>query len=151
MRSTYASYLMRLMFVMAVALLLSAPARNEANTVRDGNWWVEQDEVSKLCYIVGFFDGMELGHAFSYWDLPKGGEEVSKVVASYDSHVTKYLSGVTNTQLVRGLDVFYEDYRNRRIRVHMGIWLVMNEISGKSKEEMQKMVESFRKNAVPPQ
>jgi len=150
MRSTYTS-LMRLMLVVAVTLLLSAPARNQSNTVRDGNWWVEQDALAKLYYVTGFYDGMELGHEFSYWGLPKGGEQMSKVVASYDSYGTKYLSGVTNTQLVQGLDVFYEDYRNRRIRVHGGVWLVLNEISGKSKEDMQKMIESFRKNAVPPE
>jgi hypothetical protein len=47
--------------------------------------------------------------------------------------------------------VFYEDYRNRRIRIHSAVWLVLNETSGKPKVEMEKMVESFRKNAVPPE
>jgi hypothetical protein len=151
MRLTYASYLMRLMFVMAVALLVSVPARNAVNSLRDGNWWVEKDPTSKLYYVTGFFDGIELGHEFSYWGLPKGGEEASNVVASFASHGTKYMSGVTNSQLVQGLDVFYEDYRNRRIRIPGGVWLVLNEISGKSKDEMQKMVENYRKNAVPPE
>jgi hypothetical protein len=106
MQSTYARYLMRLMFMGAVALLLSAPARDEANSVRDGNWWVDQGALSKPYYVTGFYDGMELGHQFSYWGLPKNGDELSKVLASYDSYGTKYLSGVTNTQLVQGLDVF---------------------------------------------
>jgi len=52
--------------------------------------------------------------------------------------------------MVEGLDESYSDYRNRRIRIAMGVWIVLNEIPGKPKEEMHKMKEGFRKNAVPP-
>jgi hypothetical protein len=52
--------------------------------------------------------------------------------------------------MVEGLDESYSDYRNRRIRIAMGVWIVLNEIPGKPKEGMHKMIEGFRKNAVPP-
>jgi len=109
----YVNCLMGLMFVITIIPLLPVSASNEGNTVRDGNWWVEQSEAPKLYYVVGFYDGMELGHEFSYWGLPKGSATVSEVVTSYDNYGVKYLSGVTNAQLIQGLDVFYEDYRNR--------------------------------------
>ena len=60
------------------------------------------------------------------------------------------MTNVTITQMVEGLDESYSDYRNRRIRIAMGVWIVLNEIPGKPKEEMHKMIEGFRKNAVPP-
>jgi hypothetical protein len=46
-----------------------------------------------------------------------------------------------------GLDVFYSDYQNRRIKVYGAVWLVLNQISGKPEPEMQKLIENWRKNA----
>jgi hypothetical protein len=71
-------------------------------------------------------------------------------MGSYDQFANKYLTNVTNGQVVQGLDEFYSDYRNRRIKVASGVWIVLNEISGKSKDEMQKLIETHRKNAIPP-
>jgi hypothetical protein len=48
------------------------------------------------------------------------------------------------------IDEFYSDYRNRRIKVASGVGIVLNEISGKSTDEMQKLIETHRKNAIPP-
>jgi hypothetical protein len=72
---------------------------------------------------------------------------MAKTVASFDEYSEKYLSTVTTGQVVEGLDKLYVDYRNRSIRVSSGVWLVLNSINGKSDAEMQKMTESFRKNA----
>ena len=54
---------------------------------------------------------------------------------------------VTAGQIVDGLNVFYEDYRNRKIRIHNAIWLVVQQISGKHKEDMEKTIEYDRRNA----
>jgi hypothetical protein len=134
-------------------LFLTAPlARNQQSTRRDGNWWIDQDRTSKLKYVTGFYDGMNLGNKFSYWGLddPKG-VVAEKVVGAYSAYSDKYVSEVTNGQLVDGLDKFYGDFRNRRIEVMGAIWLVLNEIAGTPEVEMQKMIENWRKNAVPPQ
>jgi hypothetical protein len=42
--------------------------------------------------------------------------------------------------------VFYKDYRNRKIRIYDAVWLVLNSIAGKPQDELDKMIESFRKN-----
>jgi hypothetical protein len=136
-----------------LALLMAPLARNQQTSRRDGNWWVDEDRASKLNYATGFFDGMDLGNRFSYWGLqddPKG-VVAGRVMGSYTTYNQKFLSEVTNYQLVEGLDKFYADYRKRRIEVMGGVWLVANEIAGKPEAEMQKMIESWRKNAVPPQ
>jgi len=63
--------------------------------------------------------------------------------------LNKYLKNVTNSQLADGVDKFYSDYRNRRIMVNDAVWLVLNEISGKSDADMKKMIENWRKSPQP--
>jgi hypothetical protein len=101
--------------------------------------------------MAGFFDGMELGNNFSYWgilDKSKNDPSIGKIASSYDQYVDKYLKSVTNSQLADGVDKFYSDYRNRRIQVNDAVWLVLNEISGKSETDMEKMIESWRRPAA---
>jgi hypothetical protein len=59
-----------------------------------------------------------------------------------------YLTNVTSGQLADGLTAFYSDYRNRRILVSNSVWLVLNEIAGTPKDEMDKLIENWRKNSV---
>jgi hypothetical protein len=132
-------------------LLFAAVARNASDDRRDGTWWRELTRVQKTNYMVGFFDGMKLGNSFSYWgilDKDKNDAAIGKVTGSYDDYDQKYFGHVTNLQLVDGLDTFYSDYRNRVIQVPGAVWLVVNEISGKSDAEMEKMIESWRQGAA---
>jgi hypothetical protein len=121
---------------------------------RDGNWWTGQTADIKLDYIVGFFDGMELGYDFSYWGMIKDTDKgvatpcMSASNKSFNEHNERYIRGVSNYQLVDGLDTFYKDFRNRRITVTAAVWLVLNEIAGKPQNQMDKMIENYRKNAV---
>jgi hypothetical protein len=117
---------------------------------RDGNWWNNLDNNSKYDYIVGFFDGMDLGNLFSYWgisDIDKHDDCVSSIIESYNEYSRIYFKNVSNIQLVDGLNEFYSDYRNRKIKIAGAIWLVVNSISGKPNDEFEKMIESWRKNA----
>jgi hypothetical protein len=137
--------------VIGFIILICAPvSRNDVNTRRDGNWWRDLTKVERLTYVTGFFDGMNLGNEFSYWgivDKDKQDSAAGKAVASYGDYGDKYLKHVTNSQVADGLDTFFSDYRNRRIETSNAVWLVLNEISGTSDAEMQRMIESWRKNA----
>jgi hypothetical protein len=132
--------------------MLTPTAPQDANAQRrDGNWWMTQSEVVKLNYVVGFFDGMQLGRDFSYWgiiDENKNDPAVSQVGSSFSKYTKKYMSNVTSSQLVDGLDKFYGDYRNRRIRVEAGVWLVVNGIAGTPEGDIQKMIDSWRASSV---
>lgn len=102
--------------------------------------------------MVGFFDGMELGGYFSYWGMTKDSNgKVSscstEAARSFEDMDTKYFRGVTNSQIADGLDAFYKDYRNRSIKVHDAVWLVVNSIAGKPQRDLDEMIESWRKNA----
>ena len=124
-----------------------------AENRRDGNWWSEQDRDSKVFYLTGFFDGMDLGKDFSVWKYIHSGSKadesaVAKVTAAYKEYSNKYFNNVTAGQLVGGLNTFYSDYRNRRIKVFAAVWLVVQGIAGTPPEELEKSTESWRRNSA---
>lgn len=124
-------------------------AQNNISIRRDGNWWQQEDEVQKYSYVLGFFDGMPLGGNFAWWDLKdKDGNYPTYLNKIYDSFekYNKYFINVSNSQIVDGLDTFYSDYRNKKIRIKDAIWIVVNSIAGKSPEEIEKLTQDFRKN-----
>jgi hypothetical protein len=115
---------------------------------RDGNWWSQIDGAEKNAYMVGFFDGLVLGEKFSYWGK-NGMADPSysdKVKESFDQYYN-LMKHTTNDQFTDGINVFYRDYRNRRIEVSDAVWIVLNTIVGKTDKEIQVMTENFRKNA----
>ncbi len=114
---------------------------------RDGDWWKRQEKSFKYDYAIGAFDGMETGHRLTIKGLPKskcGLEAIYSYMTSRDA----FFNETTNGLIVDGLNEFYKDYRNRRILVQEGFWLVVNEISGTPRAQMDKMIETARKNAV---
>ncbi len=137
-----------------LSLLLASTVRLNASTDlsrRDGNWWTGETETFKLAYVAGFYDGMDLGNRFSYWDLLKEDTMkscLSRVSTSFSTYEQKYMGNTTNSQLVDGLDSFYSDYRNRRIVLPSAVWLVVNGIAGMPQKDLDKMIESWRKNSA---
>jgi hypothetical protein len=128
------------------------PPTTQAINRRDGNWWRGLESMWKTVYVTGFFDGIQMGNRFSYWgfvDDEKSSACLSKVDASAAEYSKKYLSNITVGQVGDGLNEFYEDYRNRSLLVVDATWLVLNEISGKPRAEMDAMIEYYRKNAKP--
>lgn len=116
----------------------------------DGNWWRGQNQAFKFSYMVGFFNGMELGNKFSYWKFSNdktATNSVDLVNESYTEYLNKYFKNVSNAQIADGLDAFYADFRNRSILVHNAIWLVTNQIAGVPTEKVNAMIESWRKNS----
>ena len=133
-------------FLISACLLV----QGQANNRRDGNWWLEQQPQAKYSYVSGFVDGMFLGRDIGIWNFmdDKGKKEcVQSVEDSHKYFWEKYFDNLTNGQIADGLDDFYKDYRNRKIEVHGAIWLVVNAIAGTPKDELEKMTESWRRNA----
>ncbi len=150
LRKRTISAMKRLVLIFALLVSVSV-CLHSSEARRDGNWWKSQTRALKLDYMVGFFDGMRLGYNFSYWEFAQddaahgNADCVSKVGKSYNSLNDKYFSNVTNDQIVDGLDVFYSDYRNRRIKIADAVWLVVNEMAGTPRKELDKLIESWRK------
>jgi|SRR6267142_3406165 len=141
----------KLISVAVLFLLLGvAVPGNVQNDRRDGNWWISTDKTVRLGYVVGFLDGIHLGQKFSYWKLADDKESepcLKKVLLANVEYQDEYLSNVKIGQLNDGLNDFFLDYKNRRIEVDDAIWLVLNGIAGTPKEKLEKMIESYRRNA----
>jgi len=142
----------RLTTLLVIVLALgNATLSTVQSTRRDGNWWINQTKGFKNTYVAGFFDGMKLGYNFSYWGFyDEKNSEVcrGKIAKSFSDYNKKYLDEVTSAQIVDGLDSFYSDYKNRRIIVSDAVWLVLNGIAGTPQEEIEKMIEAWRRNAA---
>jgi hypothetical protein len=93
---------------------------------------------------------MPLGFHFSYWKLSEDNKLscVSKVVDSFAAYETKYISNTSNVHVVHSLDSFYSDPRNRRIKMAHAVWLVVNGLAGMPPNELDRMIENWRKNTT---
>jgi|GEM_PF-1414513 len=59
--------------------------------------------------------------------------------------LSKYLIiGITNIQIFDGLDLFYNDFRNRQIKLPEAVFVVKKQIHGASKEEIEAITEWLR-------
>lgn len=140
----------RYVIFLLICVLFAPVLSNAEETRGDGNWWIKVNNNARGKFMSGFSFGMGLGYNFSYWGFnrdTKTANCVAKVMDSYNEHFSKYFKNVTTDQLVDGLDSFYADYRNRRIMVTGAVWLVVNGIAGTPQEELDKMIENFRRNA----
>jgi hypothetical protein len=144
--------LARILIVALFAGITALPLEAQSNERRDGNWWVSQEASYKRSYLLGLFDGVNLGSRLTAWGLPSRTRadslRTALVVHSFDSMATRFLSKVTNSQLAEGLDTLYADYRNRRILVLYGTWLVLNAIAGTPDDALRSMTEGFRRKAA---
>jgi len=76
----------------------------------DGNWWIDQKMNEKDFYLIGLFDGMDLGHRFSCWKFLSNKTKAdqscfAKVRDSFKEYNQEYFSNVTIGQLSDGLDL----------------------------------------------
>ena len=120
------------------------------NKKHDGNWWQIVPDMEKAVYITGYLEGTSLGRDFSCRGINKGDKKhdmCEKIEKSYEGQHSKYLKNVTNSQIVDGLNVFYEDVKNRKIDIRGAVWLVLLQISGESPEKMEDIILNWRKAA----
>ena len=143
------NFIMQILVLMCLVGILPALSVAEENR-RDGNWWLNQDPLTRSGYINGFLDGMGLGSNFSYWNFAKDTKMnacMEKVLESYADYHSKYFEKVTNRQLLDGIDSFYADTRNRRILVTDAVWLVVNVVAGTPLEKIDSMLKAWRGGA----
>jgi len=62
--------------------------------------------------------------------------------------VARYLKNPTTDQVVDGLTEFYEDFRNRSIRVNEAIWVVLRQIAGDPSDQIKQLIANLRKSAA---
>ena len=115
---------MKRMGAIALAVLLLAGAgQAHANRHLDGNWWMAQDDSAKVGYLIGLGDGVQLGETFN---VGPDGTPGPAYTAAYN----RYLAGVGNPQILEGLDAFYADPQNRRVKFPDALMAVLKQIAG---------------------
>jgi hypothetical protein len=104
---------------------------------RDGNWWNMMSTSQKNNYVIGFFDGMDMGVFLGEPSIIVAGKaseakvaELQVIQKRYDAAAKKYFENVTKGQVVDGLDEFYKDFKNRSITAIWGIHIVVHQIAG---------------------
>jgi hypothetical protein len=118
----------------------------QVNTRRDGIWWAQRSQDTKLDYVRGFVDGMVLGNRFSGWGkrIQKDAKCGAKAFDSFLELDNKFFANVSDGQLADALDVLYKDSRNHHILVEDAMWLVVNSIAGMPQDELNKLIENWR-------
>ena len=136
---------------LALCLAFSLSTFGQANNLpRDGNWWRGLSKDFKGAYVAGLFDGAFVGYDYSYWNLAAESTDkpcVDKMTESFNDNL-RHLKNKKSGQIADGLDEFYKDFRNRSIRVRNAISYISLEISGASKEKLEKVLRDLRKEAT---
>ena len=142
---------MRTRFVLAALLVICCAGVRAEDGARDGNWWNRQTAGFRLFYVLGFIDGMALGHAFSVPDAPASagaGRVHDPVVAAqrtYKERSERYFSNITAGQIADSLDDFYRDARNRSVLLADAFDIVLRSLKG---EDVDKLVQARRSSAA---
>jgi len=88
----------------------------------DGDYWKKTTQDAKTKYLIGFVDGRNLGINEAATALQVGFS---------DSRLKSLDSRITVGQLLDGLDEFYKDWRNAKIRIREALEYVTMEAQGK--------------------
>ncbi len=132
--------------VMIVLALLAFPSLSTAEEMEpNGNFWRDLEiPIAKYAMMFGFLEGRNLGYNFAHWGFDYTDEACFKKVVDSFEEYNKYAAHVTSSQLSDGLDSFYSDYRNRKIRMTDAVWVVLKSISGTPQAEIDKLTEKYR-------
>ncbi|MCT7466535.1 hypothetical protein N5T78_08095 [Aliarcobacter cryaerophilus] len=86
--------------------------------------WKSIDEVAKLTYMMGVFDGL----TFAEWNV----------------HNTTLNVKVDITEYINGVDKLTEDYRNANIPVPFLLRVITLELNGETKETVEEALRLYR-------
>ena len=107
---------------------------------RDGNWWARLNADRKKSYAVGLIDGISSGQVAAINVNASRPESVEP----FNKFVERMLAGLTNDQIVSGLNALYADFRNRHVPVYEAVWVVAMAAKGATPEEAEGMLAKLR-------
>lgn len=112
-----------------------------AHAQGNGNdWRSTYTPITRLAFSAGILSGMSVG--FLLYSA-ESSVTVSETVKAY-AIIARKRAGVSPTQLRDGLDVFFEDFRNRAISVDLAAYVVMCQIGGMSQGEVDALIARLR-------
>jgi hypothetical protein len=137
---------LRAVFGVLFALLGAVSTNGVENApTRNGYWWLSLDHLERIMFIQGYIDGLSRADKMVRLDIQL---QILKVRNESNlEFVTKEFDfyAITYGQMVDGIDVFYGDFRNKRILFDYASLYVRDQIRGGSEKELQDRIESMRK------
>jgi len=112
----------------------------QRDDVLRGAAWQSYSEQFKGGYITGYISAM--GYASVTTCMSIKDAEAHKACFS---HAQDYdFDSITVGQLLNGINTFYKDFRNFQVPLTMAMSLVRDEIRGRSEQDIQKELDSWR-------
>jgi hypothetical protein len=130
-------------------LLFCTSTSPAEQTRRDGNWWVARSGLDKSSYVLGMFDGIELGQFLVMRNIRSqaDADKLNGALNEFMSNKQLLLSNVTVGQVQAGLDDFYQDYKNRKIYCNDAVQIVLEGSAGMGKDQLEFWVQKLREAA----
>jgi len=125
----------------AALVIFSAISPSTASETRDGYWWREQKKAAiKTAYVAGMNEGA--AYVAGVIQATPADTGLTSVIAKVTS---KLFNGeFTAKQLTAGMDQFYSDKRNKRVRTECAFHVVIMQLNGASKSDTEEFAEKFR-------
>lgn len=133
-----------LALLVVFALISLLPKLSSAVGLRNGNWWRSQSPYGKVIFVSGLFDGLNTLVDYTINKIGKKDYAKTMSVIGMDSQLSSDIGKDTAGQIVAGLDSFYHDFRNRKIFVVDAFLVIIKEINGDSKAEINKLIVKYR-------
>jgi hypothetical protein len=144
----------RIILILSVLFsICSSSAKAESLLDKDGNYWKEM-RFEKLYFLAGFITGSCFVAEDNIDSFTEGapklaetlrGQGWNEAVKIRNDRLKKYkIMDIKVGQLSQGLDKFYSDYRNQRIKIQQAVYVVAREIRGAPSEEITAITEMLR-------
>lgn len=122
------------LFILVFLFIISINYGKEKSILENnGVDWLESDKLYRLGYVTGIISGLGIAETatsfVSYILKDEGMKEIYK-----KKWEEIYLYNITVGQIIDGVNNFYKDFSNRRIKIVDAIFIVNMQIKGKDQE-----------------
>lgn len=138
--------------VWLVALVLAGPSLAQRVRNFNGELWPTLDTVAKYAWLNGYIAGLNTATVGAPFAMCSDAKDPQDCYIAASKKMEPYLlgqmQGTTLAQISDGLDVFYADYKNRRIEIQYATSYVTRSIRGASTNELERQVLLLRQEAA---
>ena len=142
-----------ILIILSLSLFLF-PVSSHAISEYDGHEWSNWTTFEKGKFLIGFTSGSGYVVSSSWDPLFETEKNIfAKIMGVTEREIEKYkriqrhhILGITIGQLKDGLNSFYNDFRNKRIRLGTAIYIVKKQIEVSPPEEVNAIIHHLRKH-----
>lgn len=126
-------------------------------TMNDGSLWLSfsagpppESRALKSSFAAGVLSGLRAAPTltiFLWANAESNTAEYTERALSLKPYVERYLQKSDVPQLVAGLDAFYADYANRRIKIGDAVAIVLRRATGDNESDVADWLNTLRKQA----